>query len=748
MNKTAIAFLLGTLLGLYVSSPLVIGSLLLLFFVALAYYRKLWILGFIVGLLWCAFQAQSAIQNKLAADTPAKTTQVQGLIASIPQTGHHHISFEFCPEDSSLPKKIKLSWYYPPEDIPQAGEHWQFTVKLKPPYGMMNPGGFDYEKWLFSKGIGATGYIKKAEDNQRLATSSQWQINAWRSELEQHIRSLIPQAEQLPLILGLAIGQRDDINQTQWQVLRDTGTSHLMAISGLHIGLASALGFLLTSAFWRYCPLTSVRIPAHRIGALGGLYTAIFYACLAGLSIPTQRALIMVSLAMLAVFFKRAFYPSHVLSLACMIVLFLDPFAVLNAGFWLSFGAVAIILMSCTQRFPGIKLAWLKIHFLMAVALIPLLIIFFNDVSVVSPIGNLMAVPLVSVLIVPLIILAMMLLPLSMKLSSLLLAAANYLLNCLWSILSWLSHLSFASWQTPVYPWPILVMLVLAVLFMLLPRGFPGKYLAILLLMPLLFYKTDRPASGDVFVSVLDVGQGLASVIETTHHTLIFDTGPKYSQSFNTGEAVVVPFLRYRDIDDVDMVIISHGDNDHIGGLSGILKHINVTQIMTSQPLEHKVTTLCTAGQHWQWDQVEFKILHPFQNQSGSDNERSCVLQIKGKNLSVLLPGDIEKQGEQILVASYGKSLKSDVLLVPHHGSKTSSSRHFIESISPKYAVFSVGFRNRYGFPVTNVVDRYRNIPSTILRTDLNGAILFGKGDSPIFWRQQQEQLWTSKATE
>lgn len=748
MNKTAIAFLLGTLLSLYVSYPLVTGSLLLLCLVTFICYRKIWILGFIVGLLWCAYQAQFAIENKLAADAPLKVSQVQGLIASIPETYPDHISFEFLQDAPSLPRKIKLSWYFPPEHTPKAGERWQLTVKLKPPFGMMNPGGFDYEKWLFSQGIGATGYIKKAADNQRLAKSKYWQINDWRFQLQQHIQSIIPTASQLPLIVGLAIGQRDDISQSQWQVLRQTGTSHLMAISGLHIGLAAGLGFYLISGLWRYTPFNTLRIPAHRIGAVGGLTVAIFYACLAGLSIPTQRALVMISLAMLALCLKRQLYPSHILSLACILVLLINPFALLSAGFWLSFAAVAIILLCFTQHFPAIKLAWLKIHFLMALGLIPLLILFFNDVSLISPIANLIAIPLVSVLVVPLIILAMIVLPMSSSLAAILLYAADFLLNILWHILSFLSDLSFASWTTPVYPWPLLFMLLLAILFVLLPRGHPGKYLVLVFLIPVLFYESERPDTGDFYLTVLDVGQGLASVIETKHHTLIFDTGPRYSESFNTGEAVVVPFLRYRAIDHIDTLLISHGDNDHIGGLHGIINNIAVDKVMASQSITNIDTRLCKAGQHWQWDEVEFTVLQPFPAQAGSENERSCVLRVHGKNLSALLPGDIEKHGEQALVQHYGEELKSDILLVPHHGSRTSSSQPFIDAVSPKYAVFSVGFHNRYGFPVQDIVQRYTTVESEILRTDWNGAILFRNGDAPILWRQHEEQLWTSKATE
>ncbi|SFK18809.1 DNA internalization-related competence protein ComEC/Rec2 [Methylophaga sulfidovorans] len=748
MNKTAIAFLLGTLFSLYVSYPLVTGSLLLLCLVTFIYYRKIWILGFIVGLLWCAFQAQFAIENKLATDAPAKVSHIQGLIASIPETFPDHISFEFLPDAPDLPSKIKLSWYFPPEHYPKAGERWQLTVKLKPPFGMMNPGGFDYEKWLFSQDIGATGYIKKAADNQRLAKSTYWQINDWRFQLQQQIQSLIPAASQLPLILGLAIGQRDDISPSQWQILRQTGTSHLMAISGLHIGLAAGLGFYLISWLWRYSPFNTFHIPAHRIGAVAGLVVAIFYACLAGLSIPTQRALIMVSLAMLALFLKRQVYPSHILSLACIMVLLLNPFALLSAGFWLSFAAVAIILMCFTQRFPAIRLAWLKIHFVMALGLIPLLVFFFTDVSVISPIANLIAIPLVSILVVPLIILAMIVLPISSSLAAILLYAADFLLDILWHILSFLSDVPFASWNTPIYPWPLLFMLILAILLILLPRGYPGKYLALVFLMPLLFYKTERPDSGDFYLSVLDVGQGLASVIETKHHTLIFDTGPQFSDSFNTGEAVVIPFLRYRAINQIDTLLISHGDNDHIGGLHGVINNTEVNQIMSSQTIRDVDTLLCSAGQHWQWDGVEFAVLQPFPEQSGSENERSCVLRIQGKNQSALLPGDIEKQSEQKLVQQYGDELKSDILLVPHHGSRTSSSMPFVHAVSPRYAIFSVGFRNRYGFPVKDIVQRYKVVGSEILRTDWNGAILFRNGDAPVLWRQHEEHLWTSKATE
>lgn len=747
MIKTAIAFLLGCVLCLHMSNLPGYGWLLLLLLPVLLWYRQLLISAFIVGLLWAGFQAQLRLDDRLSSALSGQDITTSGVIASIPEQHQRVLRFNLKPDSAHLPDRIRLSWYHIDGALPKAGERWQFTMRLKPPRGMMNPGGFDYEKWLFSEGIGATGYIRQQGNNRLITPAPQWHINRLRQRIGDRLGLWLPDAQQRPLLLGLSTGQRDQLSPTHWRVLRQTGTSHLLAISGLHIGLAAAFGFFLFRWGWSLSLKALHWLPARQAGAVGGFVSALSYALLAGMAVPTQRALIMVGTVMLALWLKRPLYPSHVLAFSLLLVLIFDPMSVLSAGFWLSFSAVALILLTCSGRFPPRRGNWAWIHLWLALGLLPMLVLFFGQFSLIAPLANVLAVPLVSLLVVPLILLAMLMMLFSQTLTSWLLMAADQLLSWLWQWLQWLAALPFADGQLGL-PLSLSLLMMLLVILFLLPRGMPGKSLCLLLILPIAFYQPARPADGHIHFSLLDVGQGLAAVIETRQHTLVFDTGPRYSARFNTGSAVVAPFLKSRGITEVDRLIVSHGDNDHIGGVDGLKQHIAVADIVTSDRQALTDARVCEAGQQWQWDGVTFHILLPGKGQAGSDNDRSCVLQVRADNIDVLLPGDIEKDSEQRLLSLYGKQLNSDILVVPHHGSATSSGMDFIQAVDPHYALFAVGYRNRYQFPKKRVVARYQQQGSAIMRTDKDGALLFDSLTQPLRWRQHSNHLWTAETTE
>lgn len=748
MIKTAMAFLLGCLLCLSLKDLPEPGWILLLALIAVLWYRQVVILAFIFGLLWAGFQAQSQLNNRLPAELAGEDLLISGKVIDIPTIRERSIRFEFAPDSADLPDKIRLSWYHMPAELPRAGEYWQFQVRLKPPYGMINPGGFDYEKWLFSERIGATGYVRQHSANQRIPTADFWSLNHLRQQLQHKLHDLLAETRQLPLLQGLALGIRDDLTAEHWQTLRQTGTSHLLAISGLHIGLASALGFFLFRFLASLFPRLLLKVPAQHIGAVAGVITAAFYACLAGFSIPTQRAFIMVSTVMLALVLKRPLYPLHILAFSLLLVLLVDPFAAISAGFWLSFSAVTLIVFTCTNRYPSGKWNWAGIHLWIALGLTPLLVLFFGQLSVISPIANLIAVPLVSLLVVPLILVGLCLLFISDTLGKTLLNSADFLLDQLWQLLSLLADRPIADWQTPGLPLLLMMLLVAAVLLLLLPRGWPAKWLGLIMLLPLFYYQPEKPEPGNFYLSLLDVGQGLSVVVETTTHTLVFDSGPKYSEQFDTGSAVVVPFLNHRGIRKIDKLIVSHGDNDHIGGVASLAKLMTIETIYSSDTHALPDAKHCQAGQRWVWDKVIFEMLQPLPTQFASDNNLSCVLKISGINRSALLPGDIEKESEFSLVKQYGESLQADILVVPHHGSRTSSTSLFIRAVAPEFALLPVGYRNRYGFPAKTVIDGYQQYGSNILRTDYDGAILFRDDLPPIRWRQHNSHFWTSKATE
>jgi competence protein ComEC len=747
MIKTAIAFLLGCLLCLNLTLLPDFSWWLIPILLAIIWLRHTVFTAFIVGLLWAGFQAHLQLNQVLPAQLAGKDILLSGEIISIPNQQDRQARFLFSPDNEQYPNKIRISWYQPPAVLPKSGEHWQFLVRLKSPHGMMNPGGFDYEKWLFMQGIGATAYIRSSPSKQRLDKASLCHINALRQQIRHKLQQL-PELQQLAMLQGLAVGIRDDLNTQHWQILRQTGTSHLLAISGLHIGLAAAVGFFVFRWLWSLSARLLLRAPAQQVGAIGGLGLAVFYACLAGLSVPTQRALIMVTIVMLALLLKRTTYPMHLLAFSMLIVLIFDPFAAMSAGFCLSFAAVALIIYTCTQRYPANRWNWALIHLWIAIGLIPLLLLFFGQISLISPLANLIAVPLVSLLVVPLILLGILLLPISDYLAMWLLKSADFFLNLLWQGLELLAASPYADWQTTNLSWPLICLVAIAILMILLPKSWPAKWLALLFLLPAAYYQPTKPESGHFYLSLLDVGQGLSVVIETEQHTLVFDTGPKYSDSFDTGRSVVIPFLQYRGIKHVDKMIISHADNDHIGGARSVINALPIVTLLSSDRKALANAKICQKDQKWQWDQVRFEILHPRPDDSGSKNNLSCVLKVTGKNRSALLPGDIEKQTEFRLVRGTANKLRADILIVPHHGSNTSSSESFIRAVQPDYALFAVGNNNRYGFPTQTVIERYQQDGIELLRTDINGAILFKDDSHPIRWRQLNSHFWTSNATE
>jgi len=755
MIKPAIAFLSGCLLVAWLPQLPSLYWLLTLFpLIIIAWRWSKWtILWFIVAVIWASVQAHVRLDNQLDPIHERQDILVSGFIDSLPHHNGQRVRFEFKPENSSvnLPAKIRLSWYFPPDITPQANEKWQFLVRLKVPHGMANPGGFDYESWLFQQQIGATGYIRQSELNQKLQSASMYSVNYWRATLIEKMASLLEQSPHLALVQGLGVGNRDLMQPEQWETLRQTGTSHLLAISGLHIGLAAALGFFAGKTVWRIRSQQLLILSDRQAGAVGGLLLAVFYALLAGLSIPTQRALVMVSVVMLSIFIKRRVDPLQVLSLSLILVLFIDPFAVMAVGFWLSFTAVLCILYVAQYRQPARKWLWLHIHLWIAVGLTPLLLLFFQETSLIAPLANLLAVPLVSFLIVPLLLLTMLLLSLDLQLAGWLLDITERLLALLWWYLDCLAQLPLSVWQTPVFSIGLLGLSGIGILILLAPRGWPLRWLGIILLMPLFFYSPKRPDAAEVWFTLLDVGQGLSAVVQTQNHTLVFDTGPAFGE-FNTGSAVVIPYLRYQAVKQLDMLIISHADNDHIGGANAVLSTYPANQVLSSDPDKLAGSALCEQGQSWRWDQVQFEVLHPSINDTGSRNDLSCVLKISSQYGNILLTGDIERRAEIGLVRQYAQQLSADILIAPHHGSRSSSSKVFIQQVSPRFVLFASGYQNRYNFPARNVVDRYHQMGSKTFQTGIQGALMIKLDQqlnlSPKGWRQQHRRLWMRNATE
>ncbi len=696
--------------------------------------------AFLAGFLWAFLHAIWTLGHLLPQELEGIDVELTGVIASLVEEDAHRSRFHFSVDKLlhegqhlPAPRRVLLSWYGRERPTLVVGDRWQLTVRLKRPHGFMNPGGFNYEKWLFQQGINAVGYVRPKGAHTHLA--SEWHsrpLDRLRRQLREQMREWLGEHPQAGLITALTIGERHGIQHEQWQTLTATGTNHLMAISGLHVGLVAGFAFFLGRRLWSLLGPAPLLLAAPRAAAFMALLTACGYAALAGFSIPTQRAVIMVAVVMGAIFLQRQASPGQALCIALLGVLLWDPTAVVSAGFWLSFTAVAIILYGLGGRVgkqQGWK-GWGQVQWVVTLGLLPLLILFFQQAPLTAPLANLIAVPWVSITVVPLALLGAALLPLYAPLGGWLLLQAANLLGWLWPLLEWLAGLKLLLWQPPA-PAEIWTLLPasLGILWLLAPRGIPARWIGICGLLPLVMNAPQRPAAEETWFTLLDVGQGLAAVVQTRNHTLVYDTGPRFSDRFDTGAAVLIPFLRWQGIRSLDMLIIGHGDNDHIGGAPSLLREYPAKRLLSAVPekLEAKAEP-CRQGESWSWDGVRFTLLHPPSEYGGSGNDASCVLKVETPGASLLLTGDIERRAEQQLLQTVPERLRAELLVAPHHGSKSSSSPHFIDAVDPEYVLFPVGYRNRYNHPHSMVMERYATREIQLLDTASNGAIHFRLG--------------------
>jgi len=697
-------------------------------FVFLRYWRLMF---FTTGLLWAIYFSSLRLQAQLPAQFEGQSIQIEGRVIGLPQHNERSVRFDFSvlkskinkPEQLNL-KKVRLRWYYPKQAI-KPGQYWQFTVKLKKPHGRFNPGGFDYERWLFMQNIAATGYVRKKPAPQLIAIAPVFQnADSVRQFISDKLDELLGKTENRGLIKALTIGDKQELTQQQWQIFRDTGTIHLLAISGLHLGLVSGIIYFLTL---KISIALAIRSPQH-IAALFAIAIATFYAALAGFSLPTQRALLMLIIVMTGIVWQRNLKATNTLAIALFAVLIFDPLTVLSPGFWLSFLAVVLIVYCLAGRLSKIGY-WhsaITIHWIIAIGLSPVLLFYFQQVSLISPLANLVSVPIISMLIVPLCLVGVVLLCISPFFAHPIFVLVDTLLHGLSWVLSEMASLPFATVSLSPPPVYTVILAIAAVFLLFSPKGIPARWLALILFFPLIFQNVEKPKRGEISLTVLDVGQGLSAVVETSHHVLVFDTGAKYSEQYNMGDAVVIPFLKNKAIKLLDILLISHGDNDHIGGSSSILEQIQVKKILTSVPkqLARYTADSCQAGQSWVWDQVLFEILWPpVNNEFLSDNNRSCVLKIASNQIDLLLTGDIEKNAEIKLLKKYTVQLQSDVLVSPHHGSNTSSTLVFLEQVQPSIVLIPSGYRNRFSFPHPKVLERYKKMDAKIFNTATDGAL-------------------------
>ncbi|MFQ5659873.1 MAG: DNA internalization-related competence protein ComEC/Rec2 [Gammaproteobacteria bacterium] len=759
MRTGSILFMLGVLSLLQFTALPPLYSVWLLPLCLLLIWRGRWWrwpAWFVCGFLWALLRADFVITQKLATQLEGRPIVVEGRVVDLPAVQEKSVRFSFAIDKivdrhgthNRGPGKVRMSWYGDaPELLP--GETWHLKVKLKRPYGFINPAGFDYEAWLFQQGIRATGYVIDKGGNVRLRASEGSYFQRLRFALRQKLMRLLPDRDAASLVLALAIGDRSTLSPQQWRVLKHTGTSHLLAISGLHIGFIAGLAFFISRWLWPLTGSYSLCLAAPRVAAIIAIICASVYAALAGFSVPTQRALIMLGMVLTLICLDRRTSSGHVVALALLLILVMDPFAVISPGFWLSFLAIVVIVYGMAFRVGnhGLWWRWGRVQWLVALGLAPMLAVWFQQVPLLGIAANSVAVPWVSLVSVPLILGGSTLLWLNESLGRLLLEWGSDSLDLIWRFLEIIAGVKAGVLPVPTPMLPVLLAAFIGVALLLMPRGLPGRYLGVIWLLPLIFPILELPKTGQFRLTLLDVGQGLAAVVQTRQHTLLYDTGPKYNDRFNAGSGVILPFLRHSGITRIDMLVQSHGDGDHIGGLDDVLDGVPVAKILTSIPerIRQPQADACQAGQSWQWDGVLFEIVHPAAHSRLRGNNRSCVLRISQENRAVLLTGDIERPAEQQLVRRYAEQLHANVLVAPHHGSRTSSSVSFIETVNPDYVLFPVGYHNRYGFPKKDIIGRYRERRIKTLDTARSGAIevrINSNGLTIVKCREQLQRFW------
>ncbi|OQW93641.1 MAG: DNA internalization-related competence protein ComEC/Rec2 [Beggiatoa sp. IS2] len=806
MRLSTLSFLGGILICQTLSKLPDIHWFLLLFPLVLLVrvFPTLKILLFLaLGFFWAVWRAEMILTQELAPVLEKQEITVIGKVIDLPHYKDKKWRFDFVPsqlifngQNQALPGKIRLSWENKQYSL-RPGQQWQFTVRLKRPHGTINPGSADYSAKLFQQRIRATGSVRKKGDNRLLAETSKFSIDLLRYHIAETLKQAFKEHPSVGILIALSIGDGNAISAEQWEIFRRTGTTHLVVISGLQISAVAIVIFILASWLWRWMGPTALWLPTPYFAVFVSLIAALFYSLLAGFSIPVQRAFIMVAIGVLSTLSGRIVI-THKLALALLLVSIYDPFAVITIGFWLSFGTVAIIIYTVSghpslsaglpqNRQSRSEETWLKsskkwiqrrwqtpnkafrifttIQIAITLCLTPVILFIYGDIFIyggifpVSFIANFIAIQIVDFIVVPMILFSLLVIPLFQKLSYLLLSnALNILDSPDYSLMNFLGYLSNAVSNdgqfsiSPFIPslWVTLVALIGAII-LLLPRGFPGRWLGLIGFLPLFSLPLPQLQPNEIEFTLLDVGQGLASVIRTQNHVLIYDTGLKHD-NLDMGQLTVLPFLRSQQIQHIDTLIISHLEIDHYGGSSSLLKNIPVGKILTSSPEKAKKLGItqtaqrCQLGQQWQWDGVQFEILHPPINYVANNNNSSCLLKVSVGHHAILLPGDIGKAIEYRLVQYYQQHLQADILIAPHHGSRYSSSEAFIEAVHPKLVLFSAGYLNNFNHPHPQTQERYQRRGIQLLRTDSAGAITLHLAENGItnitLARDQMRRYW------
>ncbi len=743
-----------------------------------------WVAAFAVaGFSYAAWRADVRLADVLPHAWEDVDIGVVGIVDDLPAAGERGERFAFAVErvltpNALVPSRLSLAWYAngagdddeeaaaPPAVHP--GERWRLTVRLKRSHGNVNPGGFDLEAWLLQQGLRATGVVRDDPRNARVtafAARPRDYVQRAREAVRARIVAALGDAPYAGVIVALAIGDQRAIPEAQWTVFNHTGVGHLVSISGLHVTVFAAFAGGVAYALARRSARLTSRLPARRIAAITGVLAAGTYVLLAGAEVPAVRTFAMLAVAAIGVAFARPGSAGLVWLWALAAVLLWDPWAPLTPGFWLSYGAVALLLYASAGRLREPPAAGWRARgaaavrdgahaqWVVTLGLAPLTLALFQQMSLIAPLANAVAIPLVTLVVVPLALTGIL-----VPWGGLFVAAHGALVP-LMALLTRLADLPAAVWQQHAPPPWAIAMGCAGVILLLAPRAVPGRPWGWTWLLPLFLARPPPLAPGAFRLTVLDVGQGLSAIVETQHYTLVYDTGGRFTETADAGGRIVAPFVRLLRNPRADGLIVSHQDLDHSGGALSLLRLTPVGWFASSLPETHPVVEeaqsrapaqACLAGQAWTWDGVRFTVLHPtpgeYADAYAKTNDRSCVLRIDSAHGSALLTGDIEARSEAALVRTMPASLRADVLVVPHHGSRTSSTLPFIRAVSPSLAIVPAGYRNRFGHPRADIVARYTMYDVQVLRTDRAGAVTVAFDASstraPQVARAQRPRYW------
>lgn len=707
----------------------------------------------LLGFGWVGLHAGWALSAQLPDALEGGEVRLSGRVAGLPQHEARRTRFLLRVGNDAPSllrgRLLQLSWYddfgavTPGRRLQlRPGAHWTMQLRLRAPRGLANPGGFDAGRHALAQRIAATGYVRAPQLARELAPAAG--IDAWRGDMATRIDAAISSPSSR-FVRALALGDTRGLDDPDWATLRAVGLTHLIAISGFHVGLVAGFGAWLVLAAWWLLPGLARRFPRPQAAALAAVIGAAGYAAVAGFALPTVRTVLMIAVVALARVARRPLGRWEGLALALLAILLVDPLSVLQAGFWLSFAGVAWLVWCLPAE--GQR-HWLR-DFLLAqgvatLGLLPLGAVLFHQASLAGPLANLLAIPWWSLVVVPLCLLGTLLEALHQGAGGWTWRLAANCFDPSWHLFEAMAGSRFALWWLPeARPWALLLAL-LGAFWLMLPRSVPGKPLALLLWLPLLLPDRELPRHGGVELHVFDVGQGLSVLVRTAGHSLLYDAGPAVRDGYDAGERAVLPALRALGVSRLHRAVISHADMDHAGGWPAVRTALPVDLAVAPAGAPLQADGPCLRGARWHWDGVEFRFLHPSEHFPYLRNEASCVLHIRSAHGAVLLPGDIGEVIEQRLLRDPAQ-LRADVVVVPHHGSGSSSSAGFVAATGARLAVVAAGYRNRFGHPRADVVRRWQRRGAEVLATPGSGAIRVWLDESGLAVRERRiwrRRLW------